>query len=215
MPRVIAIALTIALLTAVLLASPARPASARPARASPGFGAMSVIAVLSTRDAFLNEASEELSAHLALALGRQWSVSDADVESPAIRLVVDPAEARLDGRGEEAVWLKSDEDGIRITGRSSIAVRHGVYILLEKLGYRWYFKHPAWTVVPQIEESLPPLDEVHEPGYIYRLLWHTSVDDGGWGRPGLFTLWRERNRLDGARNYEVYHSYDQILKAAD
>ena len=61
--------------------------------------------------------------------------------------------------------LFSDTNGIYITGKTPLAVRHGAFTVLEKLGFRWFFKHPAWWVVPDMLISLEGLNEVQEPGY--------------------------------------------------
>lgn len=202
------------LIAASTLQMPSQPVAAG-ASAWPGWSALTTVVMLPADGAYLSEAAREFAEHVDEVSPRAWTFSDSEVEGPAIRLKVDPDEPRLAGRHEEAVWLYTDDDGIHIVGGSPLAVRHGVYIVLEELGFRWFFKHPAWSVAPDTLHALERLDEVHEPAFDFRLIWHNSIDDGGWGKEGLYTLWRQRNRLDGARNYEVSHSYDQILRPAD
>lgn len=213
MRRILVLVISLSIAAASLI-STTMPSNAR-ASAWPGWSALTTLVVTSSSGPYLTEAAREFADHIDEVSPKDWTISDSDVEGPAIRLKVDPKEPRLQGRHEEAVWLYSDGDGIHIVGRSPLAVRHGVYIVLEKLGFRWYFKHPAWSVAPDRLGDLERLDEVHEPAFDFRLIWHNSIDDGGWGKEGLYTLWRQRNRLDGARSYEVGHSYDQILRAND
>ena len=116
--------------------------------------------------------------------------------------------------GSESFRVRSRSRGFAITGASTIALRHGVYWLLERLGYRWYFKHPTWNVSPANVINVP-IDETHTPAFAHRLIWHTGVDDGGWGKPGAYMMWKHRNRLDGAVDLEIFHSYDGILRTTD
>lgn len=60
----------------------------------------------------------------------------------AIGNIKDPLAFIKDSKNDEAFKLYFDSNGVYITGKTPIAVRHGAYTLLEKLGFRWYFKHP-------------------------------------------------------------------------
>jgi hypothetical protein len=172
---------------------------------------MDTIVVNAPADAFLVRAADELKVHLEQISGRPWHTVEGDIEGPAIRLTVDPSAGPLAAIDDlEAVWLKTDGQGVRITGKTPIAARHGAYLLLEELGVRWFFKHPAWTVTPDGLIDLTGLDAVRAPAFIYRRIWHpVSINEGEYG------LWKARNRLDGAAAYSVRHSYEDIIPSAE
>ncbi|MFC2016772.1 DUF4838 domain-containing protein, partial [Chloroflexota bacterium] len=91
-------------------------------------------------------------------------------------------------------------------------VRHGAYELLDKLGFRWFFKHPAWDVAPSSLIELGTLDgEVNEPFF-----WWRSVGIGRQGSPGTGYQenWKARNRLLGFIEYPMGHTYLQIATYA-
>lgn len=110
---------------------------------------------------------------------------------------------------EEQVRITSD-NGFQILGQSSIAVRHGAYILLEKLGVRWYMKHPAWEVVPTELADLGVFDEIHEPAYHSRILESSSIIN-----MSLLKDWNRRNRLFGTRLYIDGQNYQFIIPHAE
>ena len=134
-----------------------------------GWDALDTIVVLSPTDEFLDQAASELQDHLGQISGRSWAISYTDVTGPAIRLAVDPANPNLSGRNNDSVHLLTDNAGITITGKTTIAARHGAYILLEDLGVRWLYSTDDWTVVPNSLDPLPlGLDRVEEPFFVER-----------------------------------------------
>ena len=164
------------------------------------------IAIIPSSDEFLDTAAQELETYLEDMSGWSWTIVQGDTGDPAIRLDVNPAAPEFADRNDEAVRIISDASGIRITGKTTIAARHGAYILLEKLGVRWFFKHPAWEVVPSSLQDIGDLDEIHEPAFIWRRIWHPISD--GMNRTWD---WRRRNHLGGAADYQIRHSYREFM----
>ena len=165
-----------------------------------GWGAIDTIYYNPSQDdptnAFLAQAATELRDELQ-KVGKTLTITTASAPpSGSIYLEVNPTHPDLASRDEEAFKLYSDANGIYITGKTPLAVRHGAYTLLEKLGFRWFFKHPAWEVVPDTLISLYGLNEVQEPGYFWRFLWAGMPRDRDVGN-----LWKTRNRLFGAKYY--------------
>ncbi|KKK93069.1 hypothetical protein LCGC14_2696570, partial [marine sediment metagenome] len=138
--------------------------------------------------------------------GWTWNVAQGDVPGPALRLDVNS----LLAGNNDAVHIESDSNGVRITGKTPIALRHGAYIFLEKLGCRWFFKSSVWDVIPGYLVEIGDFDEVHEPEYIWRRIWHPSSVGGG-----TFKIWKIRNRLGGEAFYDVQHSYDGIISKSE
>ncbi len=137
--------------------------------------------------------------------GQAWNVVQGDVVGPAIRLQVNPTAPEFAGRNDEAVRLISDSSGIRIIGKTSLAARHGAYIVLEKLGVRWFYKHPAWEVVPASLVDPGAFDEVDEPFYFWRAIVNIGTS------PDMTATWNMRNRLYGAKYYSAGHTYKSII----
>ncbi|HEY4712545.1 MAG TPA: hypothetical protein VIH69_07750, partial [Dehalococcoidia bacterium] len=118
---------------------------------------------------YLATAASELETYLEQMSGKPWNiVTAAPPASPAIYLTVDAAASALNGMGVEAFHLVSDANGIRITGHTALAVRHGAYDVLDRLGVRWFFKNAAWTVVPHSLADLGALNAIDEPDFLWR-----------------------------------------------
>ena len=100
-----------------------------------GWDGIDTIAILPTSDVFLDTAAQELKTYLEDMSGRAWTIVQGDTADPAIRLDVNPDKPEFADRNDEAVQIVSDASGIRITGKTPIAARHGAYILLEKLEF--------------------------------------------------------------------------------
>ena len=85
-----------------------------------GWDALDTIVNLAVTDTegFLTTAAEELQTYLGDMSGRTWLIVETDISGPAIRLKVDPSDASLSGRNDEAVRLLTDDQGIHITGRT-------------------------------------------------------------------------------------------------
>lgn len=158
---------------------------------------------------YLQQAATELRDNLQ-EVGETLTITTSSrPASGSIYLEVNSSHPDLIGRNDEAFKLFSDSNGIYIAGKTPIAVRDGAYTLLEKLGFRWFFKNPAWTVVPDSLTSFDGLNEVQEPAYIYR-----AVQMGGTQGASDMEAWTARNREIGTAFYGVYHSYAAILNYA-
>lgn len=140
----------------VILASPFAPKTQ--AVGWPGWGGINTIYYNAAQDnatnKFLVKAAAELRDNLQKT-GKTLTITTASRPvSGSIYLEVNPAHPELAGRGDEAFKLYADANGIYITGKTALAVRHGAYALLEKLGFRWFFEHAAWWVKPAVLISL-------------------------------------------------------------
>ncbi|MFH1714056.1 MAG: DUF4838 domain-containing protein, partial [Candidatus Nealsonbacteria bacterium] len=101
-------------------------------------------------------------------------------------------------------------NGVTITGKTAIAVRWGAYYLLdEKLGVRWFFKSPVWTVVPSSLVDIGTFNETHEPDSFWRM-----IQGPPFVGQSLSADWVTHNRMFGAQRYMIWHSYWDILNFA-
>ena len=85
---------------------------------------------------YLEQAATELKTHLEQVQGT-YTISTTTPPVTGIVLTVNPSHPQLTNRNEEAFYLFSDSNQITITGKIPLAVRHGAYALLEKIGFRW------------------------------------------------------------------------------
>jgi hypothetical protein len=131
-------------------------------------------------------------------------------DSGSIYLEVNSNHPDLTGRNDEAFKLYSDANGLYITGKTPLAVRHGTYTLLDKLGFRWFFKHPAWWVVPEALIDPGVLNEVQEPFYVWRNIGQLTYTDAEKGSD-----WCRKNRTYGSEYYYVAESYAQIINRSE
>ncbi len=175
-----------------------------------GWDGIDTIAILPTSDLYLNTAAQELQTYLGQMSGRSWTIVQGDVGGPAVRLDVDPDLPEFAGRSDESVQILADTDGIRITGKTPVATRHGAYVLLEKLGVRWFFKHPAWEVVPESLEDPGALNEIQEPSYFFRVIAPAMVYDAS-----VTATWNMRNHLIGTSWYPSIHTYHNIIDISE
>lgn len=157
---------------------------------------------------FLQQAANELKNNLG-QLGKVLTIATSQPPGPAINLRVDAALPDLSSKNDEAFKLYSDSNGIYITGKTPIAAREGAYTLLDKLGFRWFFKHPAWWVSPNSLISLDGLNEVQEPFYLWRSLWLIGLDNS------KIADWAARNRLYGAKHYFFGQNYNEIISETE
>ncbi|MDP3879107.1 MAG: DUF4838 domain-containing protein [Dehalococcoidales bacterium] len=171
---------------------------------------MDTISILPASDAFLDTAANELQTYLEKMSGKVWKIVKGNPGYSAIRLDVNPDLPDFTSRSDEAVKIISDAAGIRITGKTSAATRHGAYILLEKLGVRWFFKHPAWEVVPESLEDPGTLNEIQDPSFFYRLI----VPAGNYNHTAS-NNWNLRNRMPGTSLYPGRHTYSSIIDISE
>ncbi|MDD5082814.1 MAG: DUF4838 domain-containing protein, partial [Dehalococcoidales bacterium] len=198
-----------AILMVVLAASMLLTPSVAEASSVTGWGGISTIYYAPSQDDaanhFLREAAQDLRDNLQQA-GRSLVITTATrPASGSIYLEVNPALTDLAGKGEEAFRLYTDGTGIYITGKTSLAVRDGVYTLLDKLGFRWFFTGPVWWVKPDTLVYPEGLNEVQEPFYYWRRVYV-------WSRinPTGVSDWAKRNRLFGAEDYSCDQNYYKI-----
>jgi len=174
-----------------------------------GWDSIDTIAIIPSSDEFLDTAAQELKTYLEDMSGRSWNIVQNDVSGPAIRLQVNPSAPEFTDRNDEAVRIISDVSGIRIIGKTSVSVRHGAYILLDKLGVRWFFKNDIWTVTPDSLADLGALDEVQEPDMDMRWPVHENQED-----TDALKAWCRRNLMPGSVYYASSHNYSKIAPIA-
>lgn len=111
-------------------------------------------------------------------------------------------------RREEYV-LQSHAEGLRIIGASELAVRHAVWDVLYRCGYRQFFPGPKWEVVPQHQKLTLAVDVLEKPSYHSRRIWYGF---GAWDyAKEPYRDWCEKNRAVQGIELHTGHAYDGIL----
>lgn len=127
--------------------------------------------------------------------------------SPAVRMKYAPALKKL---GPEAVVIKNSGKGIVIAGNTQLAVQHGMFIYLEKLGYRFYFPHPDWHIIPAAPVLFQKIDYIGSPSFDHRRIWY-GYGTGSKSSDADYNFWFKANRQGGALNASFGQAYDDIV----
>lgn len=164
---------------------------------------------------FLQQSADELKTHLAKTGVTLTIQQTANPTGTGIYLQVNPNDNELVNKKREAFKLLTQNGSIYIIGKTPVAVRHGTYTVLEKLGFRWYFIHPMWHVIPSTLPTLT-LNEVQEPFFISRDM-RAAVGELIGGANGLEYQkeWFQKNRMYGDEKYTIRHSWPSFANKSD
>lgn len=116
----------------------------------------------------------------------------------------------LEKMGAEGLVVRSLGNAVVIIGNSQMAVQHGVFVYLEKLGFRFYFTHPDWHIIPVIANLYPPVNYRGQPAFGHRRIWY-GYGAGSKIADADYNFWIKANRLGGSVNANFGHAYDDIV----
>ncbi|NOX55794.1 MAG: DUF4838 domain-containing protein [Planctomycetes bacterium] len=140
--------------------------------------------------------------------GREGIAVGTAADFPALGLTRELAGSGFGAK--EGYLLRSHPKGLYVIGASTLAVRHAVWDLLHRVGYRQFFPGPVWEVVPKRRELSLAIDAVEQPDYAYRSIWYGY---GTWDYNGEpLSQWRERNRAESAFQLRTGHAYGGIIR---
>lgn len=156
-----------------------------------------------------NDASKRLSETLERIFSLPFPVVAA-AEGPAIRLRVADG-PRPGAFAREDYTIRTSDRGIEITGTTGLALRHAVWDLLHRLGYRQFFPGPVWEVVPELASSELDLALSESPDYASRRIWY------GFGlvdhNRAAYLDWVEKNRMEGGFALNTGHAYGKLIRS--
>lgn len=111
----------------------------------------------------------------------------------------------------ERYTIRSTSRGIELEGTTELAVRHAVWDLLHRLGYRQFFPGPTWEVVPRLERITLDLEVKESPDYASRRIWYGF---GLWDHNREdYADWVEKNRMEGGFDLNTGHAYGQLIRS--
>ncbi len=112
--------------------------------------------------------------------------------------------------GVEGVLVKGTGRGVLIIGNSKMAVEHGIFLYLESLGFRFYFPHPDWHIIPSLPSLFRKNDYCAEPSFAHRRIW-CGYGPGGTKAQSDYDFWFKANLQGGALNAYFGHAWDDIV----
>lgn len=122
-----------------------------------------------------------------------------------------PFHAALTKMGPEACQVFNYRGNIIITGNSVLALRHGVFFYLEKLGFRYFMPGEDWSIIPHKPDLFQTIRLIGEPDYEYRRFANGHGYNKNKTVEDRFNFWHAANRLGGAFDVAINHSYQVIV----
>lgn len=110
----------------------------------------------------------------------------------------------------EKYTITSDEQSVLISGNSNLGLRHGVFAWLEKLGFRYYFPHPDWHIIPSNLTLYSTYSISSAPDYHHRRIFY-EYGTGSAKADEDFNFWQMANKLGSTLDASFGHAYDDIV----
>lgn len=177
------------------------------------------IVVMSQSKEKTGKYADELANFLKQITGNEFKVYDVESEKNVKgAIIIGTAEdlkekaqgEKIESLGPEGFIIKSEKDNLWIIGNTEMALQHGIYSFLEKLGCRWYFPDPVWHVIPQKKEIKINIDAKEKPSFAWRNIWY----EYGPRTPKLkadYDNWMRYNRQLGWLRVHAGHSYANYI----
>ncbi|MDQ3814673.1 MAG: DUF4838 domain-containing protein [Armatimonadota bacterium] len=185
--------------------------------ASDGKAQFPVVVAVNAGEA-TRKAASQLADYLGRMSGAKFEVTSGDGSSGiAVGRASDfpalPVKAPWDEKDitrREDYLLRSHERGVYILGATEMAVEHGVWDLLDRLGYRQFFPGEHWEVGPQRRDLRIEVDSHEHPDYYARRIWYGF---GAWDyNAGPYADWCAKNRVTSGIELNTGHAYEAILR---
>jgi hypothetical protein len=200
----------------LLLASPAI-AGARSVVVARGGTALLGVVTSASASPRVKQAASDLATYLGKMTGGQFDVTAGDgAVGIAVGLARDFPDLdesdRWDGRIDERenYLISSHDRGVLLLGASDAAVEYAVWDFLHCLGYRQFFPGDHWECIPRLTNLSCEIHATESPSYRYRDIWY---EYGPWDYAAKpYQQWRVRNRIGGAVELRMAHSYGGIIR---
>jgi hypothetical protein len=176
-------------------------------RLASGGRALHTVVVGENAAAEVRQSATELAEYLGRITGAEFSLQTGD-GSAGIVVGLPTDFGRLPfqtdfGTGpldREDYLLRSTGGGLYILGASPLGVSNGVWDLLHRLGYRYFFPTETWEYIPERPELTVALDVRETPSHYSRGIWWTTED------------WQRRNRNLSGFSLSTSHVYGSIIR---
>jgi hypothetical protein len=158
-------------------------------------------------------AGEHLRQSAAILSQRLQQISGADFDiriggtHGVILGVVERSPSLLE---RENYRIRTTANNLTVTGNSPTAVRHAVWDLLHRIGYRQFFPGPTWEVIPHQPTIELNVNADESPDYHNRRIWYGY---GPWDYAvEPYNDWCEKNRSSAPFKLHTGHSYGRIVR---
>lgn len=110
----------------------------------------------------------------------------------------------------ENYQIRTTNEALTVIGNSPSAVRHAVWDLLQRIGYRQFFPGPTWEVIPNQSTIKLDVNTDAAPDYHNRRIWYGY---GPWDYAAEpYADWCEKNRSTAPFKLHTGHSYGRIVR---
>jgi hypothetical protein len=160
--------------------------------------------------------AEELAQWLERICGQRPAVLTAPPWQPAIYLGT-PDDfptlglGALKQLGPEGLLLRSSPARLLVVAATPAGLEDAVYTLLEQLGCRWFFPHPAWHVIPRQAALKLQIDLKLRPAFKQREIWYEWGGSVPASSREQFAAWLRYNRQGGHFQFSCGHNYAGLV----
>jgi hypothetical protein len=154
-----------------------------------------------------------LSGKLQKIYGKEFQIVTGDGKNGiAVGTAADFPELKLKLSDPQEILLKTHANGIYVIGATERAVDYAVSVLLDQIGYRYYFPVEKWEIYPEKPKTKLSLNINETPDYFTRNIWP------GWGLWPDYRKatnndeeWKKVNRLGGV-DLQTGHAYNRFIR---
>ncbi|GEM_PF-361817 len=110
----------------------------------------------------------------------------------------------------EGFALVSTGGRLWVIANTHLGLQHAIYSLLQRVGCRWFFPDPIWTVIPRTPDLALRICTWSRPAFAHRRIWY------GYGAqtPKLqadYQAWLRHNRQLGSFGIDCGHAYERYI----
>jgi len=161
-------------------------------------------------DKSLTGTADDLASMLEHISGAKFTVT-FDFKAPALRLLISNQGAKSALERDRYTIRHNEADGIVIEGATALAVQHGVWDFLYRLGYRQFFPGKTWEIIPKIGKLEIAVEADETPDYASLRIWYGY---GFWDHnQEAWQDWVKKNRMEGGFSLNTGHSYGGLVRA--
>jgi hypothetical protein len=119
----------------------------------------------------------------------------------------------LTNRNSEGLSVlgSKNQQQVYLVANSPLGLRHAVFFYLEELGYRYFFPHRVWHIIPDRIVPYQQINILTSPDFDHRRIWYAYGTDSERANRD-YDFWVKASRTEGAFQVNAGHSYQNIIK---
>jgi hypothetical protein len=111
--------------------------------------------------------------------------------------------------GREAFAIRTGNDRVLLLGATELGASHAAFRFLEEIGYRHFFPHASWEVVPKIEKLSFHKNITDRPSILARDIWF-EAGPGGSQQFRDYEKWKRHNLHAQSFVINAGHNMDSV-----